>query len=708
MNATAPERLFAGFNPASDTEWRAAAEESLGGASFEKKFVTRPPEGIALQPIYTAGSTPPPAWAATWPGLPPFVRGADPLGARVAGWAICQDPGGRLAADYNTAMLQALNRGQNVVFLPLDTATRLGLDPAAAGPREIGDGGVSIVTLDDLRAALRDIDLTAVPVHIPAGLTALPLVALLTARIEEQGAGISALHGAVLADPLGEWVRRGLLPAGLDEAFDDMAVLVRWAREAGSPLRLIGVDAALWTDAGANAVQELGCGLALAVESLRAMRARGVSTDDAASRFQFTFGLGSNFFMEIAKLRAARLLWARAVAAAGGGAEAQRLAGYGRTTRFNKTVLDPHVNLLRTTSEAFAGIVGGCAGLEVRAFDECAREPDEFSRRLARNLQIILAEECQLGRVVDPAGGSYYVETLTRELAERAWALFQDIERRGGMIAAVRAGLPQQWIAATAAERCAAAATRRDGIIGTNLHPNLRETVPVARETDDAGLARARAKEIAAWQAAPRPAEALGQIRKSPRREPLARVQALRDAFRGGATLGEVAGATRAAGHAPAVNPLVPCRRAEVFEALRRRAEAHRVRTGRLPTVFLAGFGPRKQHAARVEFSAGFFSAGGFEVKRAPGFPSAEAAAAAALESGAPIVVICSTDETYPEIAPAFTALVKASPRPPIVVLAGLPAGQEPALRAAGVDAFIHLRANCAQMLASFHDLIGL
>lgn len=708
MNATASERLFTGFSPASDAEWRAAAEESLEGAPFEKKLVTRTPEGIALQPIYTATNSPAPAWQRNWPGLPPFVRGSEPLGARAAGWLICQDPGGRDVATFNAALLSALNHGQSVAFVPLDTATRLGLDPAAAAPGEVGDTGVSIATLAELQRALREVDLTAVPVHLSAGLVALPFLAMLTARLEEQGANMSAMRGAVLADPLGEWIRRGVLPGGLDDAFDDLAVLVRWARETNSPLRLIGVDGSAWTDAGANAVQELACSLALAVEALRALRARGVSTDDAAGRFLFTLGLDSHLFMNIAKLRAVRLLWARAVAEAGGGAEAQRMVCHGRTTRFNKTALDAHVNLLRTTSEAFAGVVGGCAGLQVLPFDECQRRPDEFSRRLARNIQIILAEECQVGRVVDPAGGSHYVEALTREVAEKAWALFQEIERHGGMIAAVRAGLPQQWVDAMAAERCNAVATRRDGVIGTNRHPNLSETIVPEKPGSDPEETRARVKEIASVQAAPRPVEALARIRKVSRREPLVRMQALREAFVAGATLGEVAAAARGSGNAPAVKPLVAARRAEAFEKLRRRADAFRARTGRLPQVFLANFGPRKQHAARADFSADFFAAGGFEVTRSPGFSSPDAAAQAALESGAPIVVICSTDETYPELAPAFTALVKAAPRPPVVVLAGLPAGQEHALRAAGVDAFIHLRANCAQMIASFQDLLGL
>ena len=291
----------------------------------------------------------------------------------------------------------------------------------------MGGCGLSLATLDDVGRALRGVDLASVPVHAPAGISALAITALLSAWMAEQGKKPSALHGAVLSDPFSEWVGRGVLPGGLFGAYDEMAVLTDWAARNKAKLKTIGVHANLWADAGGNAVQELAFGLATGVEYLRELDLRKLSASRAGPRFLFTYSLGSHFFMEIAKLRAARLLWARAVGAAGGNEEAQRLVSHGRTSIWNKTVLDPHVNLLRATSEAFVGVMGGFSSLHVAPFEECFRVPDDFSRRLARNFQIILAEECQLARVVDPAGGSWYVETLTLELAEKAWALFQDV-----------------------------------------------------------------------------------------------------------------------------------------------------------------------------------------------------------------------------------------------------------------------------------------
>lgn len=658
MSPTTTTPLFTEFAPASDADWRKVAEEALEGAPFEKKLVTRTPEGIDLQPIYSRADGEKLGADLAWPGLPPYGRGADPLGSRTAGWLICQHPGVFAPAEFNAALRADLDRGQNAVVLPLDTPTRLGLAAGQAVPAPGCDGGVTLRTVDEADALLRGVDLGAVPVFAAAGVAAPAVLAVLQTWQAKAGAATGRLHGAIAGDPLAEWLRAGSLPVSIDTALDGLAAATSQVRRDGLDLRTLGVEAANWAEAGAHAVQELAFGLATGVAYLRALHERGLGVDDAAPRVLFTFGLGSNLFMEIAKLRAARLVWARAVEAAGGGAAAQRLVCHGRTTRWNKTVLDPHVNLLRTTTEAFAGVLGGCAGLQVGAFDECFRAPDEFSRRLARNLQIILAEECQLGRVVDPAGGSWYVETLTRQVAAKAWALFQDIERRGGMVAALREGYPQALVEKTAAERIAAVEQRRDAVIGTNLHPNLREKLP-------------------AMEGAPGAAPAAGPS---------------------------------APAIAPAIKPLVPRRRAEPFEALRRRAEAHLARTGARPRVFLAGFGPRKQHAARADFSGAFFTAGGFEPVPGRGLDSPEAAAAAALASGAPIVVLCSTDDTYPALVPPAAQALKAAPQPPLVVLAGLPAAPElqQQFKAAGVDEFIHLRANAAKLLAAFQDRLGL
>jgi methylmalonyl-CoA mutase len=712
MKVPATPPLFPEFAAPAPTDWRRVAEESLDGAPFEKKLITRTPEGIDLQPIYTradAGLA-----AGEWPGLPPYGRGASALGAHAQGWRICQELPYGAPPEFNAALLQDLNRGQNSVNILLDVATRLGLDPDEAKPGEVGGCGLSLATLDDFARALRGVDLSAVPVYVPAGLSALPLAAMFAAALIEQGKKPAELHGAVLADPISEWLGHGTLPAGLEPALDDMAVLTEWATRSGSSIRTVGVGANAWADAGGSAVHELAFGLATGVEYLRALAAHHITPARAAPRFLFTFSSGSNFFMEVAKFRAARLLWHRAVTAAGAPDEAARLAFHARTSLWNKSVLDPHVNLLRTTTEAFAAVMGGCESLHVAPFDECFRVPDDFSRRLARNIQLILAEECGLGRVADPAGGSWYVESLTRQLATKAWALFQEVERLGGMGAAVRAGFPQEAVDKLAAERLAAVESRRDGIIGTNLHPNLKEKPAEVDLPDYVALASRRARQVCAYRMATAPerdAEVMARLADLLDATPANIMKRLIEAFGHGATLGEVGKVLRSGRHSPVpIARLRIRRRSEPFERLRGRAEACLARTGARPRVFLAGFGPRKQHGARADFSTGFFAAGGFEVRASADLDSPAAAAQAARESGAPIVVICSTDETYPVLVPPLARELKSGPNPPLVVLAGLPAAPElqQQFRAAGVDEFIHLRANCAQLLARCQDKLGL
>jgi methylmalonyl-CoA mutase len=340
--------------------------------------------------------------------------------------------------------------------------------------------------------------------------------------------------------------------------------------------------------------------------------------------------------------------------------------------------------------------------------------PDDFSRRLARNIQIILAEECHFGRVVDPAGGSWYVEALTRQLAGKAWALFQDVERRGGMAAAICEGFPQDAVERLATERGAAVESRRDGIIGTNLHPNLKERPVEPNWPDYDALAARRARQVAAYRLATAPerdAEVMCRLADLLGATPASKMKRLTEAFGHGATLGEVGKVLRAGRTGEgAVARLKLRRRSEPFEALRRRTDAYLARIGSRPRVFLATVGARKQHAARADFSAGFFAAGGFEAVPGPGGDSVGSTVTAARESGARVVVICSTDELYPAIVPPLAGALKALSEPPLVVLAGLPATPElqQQFRTAGVDEFIHLRANCAQLLGRFLDKLGL
>jgi methylmalonyl-CoA mutase len=681
---------------ASLAQWRQTGEAELKGAPFEKKLVSPTVEGVSLEPLYTRADLVGVPHLAARPGEAPYGRGVRGLGYKRESWEFCQEIAAADAAGFNSALRAGLLAGQNSVALGADVAARAGCDPDEAPAGSVGIAGISLADLSDFAEALDAVDLAAVPVHVRVGADARPLAALYLAWARQRGVAFNALSGSLAADPLGEWLETGGLPASLGSLYDSLAGWTSWAKSHAPGLRTIGVNATPWSEAGGSATQELAFALAAGVEYLRELSQRGLDPAVAAARFRFSFAIGPQFFTEIAKFRAFRLVWSRAVRAFGAKVETSaRSAVHARTGRWNKTVYDPPVNLLRVTTEALSAVLGGCDSLHIGPFDEAAGMAGDFSRRIARNVHTLLAEEFHFTATADPSGGSWYVEKLTDELARQAWRLFQEIEKEGGLAAALRCGTPQQRVAATAAEKDDAIAHRRAGLVGTNLFPHL-EGEPLARIATDSSFPAARAQAVQARRgAAPKRSRAASWS---------GRFQAALAAAAAGATVGQLArlGRDPAVPAEQTIQPVVPQRAAAGFEELRRAADAFAQRAGARPRVFLAKIGPVKQHKPRADFSAGFFAVGGFDAIGRETFDTAAAAAKAAVASGAPVAVLCSTDETYPTLVPTFAREVKAARPGLIVVLAGLPA--DPAVaeqyRAAGIDEFIHVRADVCAVLA--------
>lgn len=692
------------FTPPTDEEWKAACEALLKGAPFEKKMFTKTYEGITFDPMYTRKHTEDILPKGVMPGMGDYLRGVDAAGYIGKPWGIAQACDETLPAENNELLRHEHDKGATIYHIVLDTASRTGVDARQA--ETVGDTGTSVTTVEDMHVLLTGLDLAKFPLYVYAGANAVPLLALVAAARRASGEDLAEVRGIVGADPIGALAADGKLPASIDAHYDSLAAAARWATVNAPHLRTVFVRSDVYSNGGANDVQEVASVLATATAYLRALCERGLTIDEAASQIAFAFSMGANFFLQIAKLRAVRPLWAQIVGAFGGSAEAQKMRIHARPALFFKTIYDPYVNMLRNTTEIFSGVVGGIDSFESAPFDEPIRKGDEFSRRIARNVQIMLQEEFGLLQPIDPAGGSWAVETLTRQMKEKIWAEFQRIEKEGGIIAALRAGSLQESVAAVLAARFKNADLRRDRIVGNNMYPNMTETLLETRAEDTAALKAQRTADIDAY---------LSDIDVKHRDEALASLRQAHsvdhavEAALAGATIAELMTAVTEGNGAETVTAIAPHRWSERFEALRQRTEEYKAEKNDNVKIFLANMGPIPQHKARADFTTGFLQVGAFEVLGNDGFKTVEEAADAARASGADAVVICSTDATYPEIVPALAPkLHEVLPKARVFLAGAAPKDLLETYKEAGIDEYISVRANCYEILESLQKQKGM
>ena len=692
------------FTPPTDEEWKAACEALLKGAPFEKKMFTKTYEGITFDPMYTRKHTEEILPKSVMPGMGDYLRGVDAAGYIGKPWGIAQACDETLPSENNELLRHENDKGSTIYHIVLDSASRAGIDARQA--EKVGDTGTSVTTVDDMHTLLTGLDLKKFPLYVYAGANAVPLLALVAAARRAAGEDMANVQGIVGADPVGALVTDGKLPASLDAHYDSLAAAARWATANAPRLRTVFVRSDVYSSGGANDVQEVASVLATATAYLRALCERGLTIDEAASQIAFGFSMGANFFLQIAKLRAVRPIWAQIVKAFGGSAEAQKMRIHARPALFFKTIYDPYVNMLRNTTEIFSGVVGGIDSFESAPFDEPIRKGDEFSRRIARNIQIMLQEEFGLLQPIDPAGGSWAVETLTRQMKEKIWEEFQSIEKQGGIVEALRSGTVQDAIAKVLADRFKSANLRKDRIVGNNMYPNMTETLLETRAEDTAALKAQRTKDIDAY---------LSDIDAKHRDEALAAlrgalsVENATEAALAGATIAELMNAVNGGKGAETVTAIAPHRWSERFEALRRRTEDYKAEKNDNVKIFLANMGPIPQHKARADFTTGFLQVGAFEVLTNDGFKTVEEAAEAARASGADAVVICSTDATYPEIVPALAPkLHEVLPDARVFLAGAAPKDLLETYKEAGIDEYISVRANCYEVLESLQKKKGM
>jgi methylmalonyl-CoA mutase len=626
--------LAAGFPHSTPDTWRALVKGVLvkAGAAgrdtpveaVEDLLTSQTHDGVRIRPLYTAADAAP--VEAGMPGLAPFTRGSRPQGATVDGWDVRARHAHPDAKTTAQAVLADLENGATSLWLAL------------------GDGALPVPALPD---ALADVLLDLAPIVLDAGGDAEAAAAALFALAADRGVPPSELAGNLGADPFGRAARTGGAP-DVDAA---VALAIRCAR--GYPgLRAVVVDAIPYHEAGGGDAEELGLSVAAGVACLRALTAAGLDLEAALGQLEFRYAATADQFATIAKLRAARRLWARVAQVCGAPAPSRAQRQHAVTSPAMMTRRDPWVNMLRVTLACFGAGVGGADAVTVAPFDAELGLPDDFARRIARNTQTVLQEEANLTRVVDPAGGSWYVESLTDALARAAWAVFTEVERAGGMAAALASGLVRARLDATWARRADAVAHRADAITGLSEFPNLGERLP-------------------ARPPAPAPAGA--------------------------------------GGPGPAGGGLPRRRHGEAFEALRAASDARLEAAGARPRVFLAALGPLAAHSARLAFAANLFAAGGMDAVVAgaghagagvagPGDDAPESLAAAFAASGARVACLCASDEVYADSAAPVARALKAAGAGRLWA-AGKPGERAAADAAAGVDGYVFTGCNAVEVL---------
>lgn len=680
-------------------DWKAACVELLKGAPFEKKMFFKTHEGITFEPMYFRNTTEEILPKNSFPGMGDYLRGANVNGYVKAPWGIAQACDETFPAENNELLKHEIDKGSTIYNIKLDCATKKAKD--ARECNRPGCGGVSLTTLEDVETLLKDLKLDKYPLYVYAGESAAPIAALIIAAVKKNGGDVSKLRGFIGANPIGELAAKGQLNQSLDKLYDEAAAVAKWAVKNAPELKTFMVNSNAFSNGGANDVQEIAYTLSAAVAYIRALLERGLTIEEAAEQIMFGVSAGANFFMQVAKLRAIRPIWAEIIKAFGGSEKVQHIHVHARPALFFKTVYDPYVNMLRNTSEIFSAVVGGLDSFENAPFDEPIRKGDEFSRRIARNVQIILQEEFGLLQPIDPAGGSWAVETLTKQIKEKIWAEFQLIEGKGGIVAALKEGYPQAEIQKILDARFKAVESRKDRIVGSNMYANMTEERLDARAEDFDENKKARTAAIENYL---KTVDAKGALAKVD----AANFDTVIDAAAAGATIAEIRNAL-GTGESDKVQKIAAHRLSEKFEALREATEKFKAEKNDNVKIFLANMGPIPQHKARADFTTGFLQVGAFEVLSNNGFATVEDAAAAAKESGADAVVICSTDATYPEIVPALAPkLHEVLPNATVYLAGTAPAELVETYKNAGIDDYINIRSNCYQTLISMQKKKGI
>lgn len=612
------EKLFQEFVAPTKQEWLDKIEVDLKGADFQKRLVWRTNEGFNVQPFYRREDVEKLQTPLSLPGEYPFVRGNKKHDNE---WYVRQNIVAASAKEANQKALDVLNKG----------VTSLGFRIPG---NEVSKDYVATL-LDGIFCDCVELNFSTCKRH------SVELAEILVDYFQEKGYDKEKIVASIDWDPIEKIVVKG----------KDTEALLQYAKTLVETVkdyphfRVISVNTVALNNAGAYIVQELGYALAWGAEYLQQLVEAGVEPTLAARKIKFNMGISENYFMEIAKFRAARLLWADIVKQFEPVCDcACKMIVNAETSRYNMTLFDAYVNMLRSQTETMSAALAGVHSIVVTPFDAAYETPNEFSERIARNQQLLLKEECHFATVVDPSAGSYYIEELTTSLANEAWKIFLAVEEQGGFLAAVKAGTVQDDINATNDKRHLHAAQRREFILGTNQFPNF--------------------------------------IEKSDGKEPLVKQCCCKSQ------------------EETVYKTINQARLSADFEALRLRTE----KAAKQPVAFMLTIGNLVWRQARAQFSTNFLACAGYKVIDNLGFKTVEEGVDEALKAGADIVVICSSDDEYAEYAvPAYKYLDNRA----LFVVAGAPACADE-LKAAGIENFIHVKVNQLETLKMFNEKLGI
>ncbi len=611
--------LFEEFPDISTQQWEEKISEDLKGADYERKLVWKTVEGLSIKPYYRSEDLYQLKHIQSLPNEFPYVRGKK---VSDNSWDIREDLAETDPVKANIEAQNALTRGAEA----------------------IGFNAEKITNREDLRVLLDGIDPTQNAVHFQHSSNYKPLFRDLTTLAKELNWPTENVKGSLNFDPLAFYLLYGKFYGSAKENYRDAIELIQYG-ETFNNFRLITINAQHYHNAGAHNVQEIAFALSQANEYLASLTDEGASIDEIAPKMQFTISVGSNYFLEIAKLRAIKMLWAQIVEQyQPKNSESLKMNLHVVTSQWNKSIYDSHVNLLRTTTETMAAAIAGADSITVEPFDHTFKKSDQFSSRIARNQQIVLKHESYFNKVADPAAGSYYVENITDSMADAAWKLFVEIEKDGGFVKAVEKGFIKTEIEKTCQKRDMDIAMRKQIFVGVNQYPNLQEKM-------------------------------LDKIKPTAKLNDLAKLQ--------------------------------PYRGMQAFEALRMATENHVQKGSPQPKVYLFTYGNLTMRKARATFATNFFGVAGYQIQEAPVVKDLEKGIEKTLDANAEIIVFCSSDDEYAEMITAAQQILQQQPRVEIVV-AGNPLSIADQLNEAGVKHYIHLKTNALEKLQQFNNLLGI